>query len=65
MHFIFTPNSGRINQNKFFLKQVVACMNGVARGAGHVAYNGALLAYQSIQQRRFANIWLADNSKLR
>ena len=39
-------------------------MNGISRGAGYLTYNGSFFTYQCIQQRRFTNIRLTNDSKL-
>ena len=61
VNFGFFADSCRVNDDKILAKFVVLRVNRVARGAGNVRDDVALFTQQSVDERRFTDVWLSDD----
>src|SRR4030095_8251594 len=54
-------NSGSVDENELRANAFVHYVDGVACGAGQLAYNGALATYDGVDKRRFTYVRPTDD----
>ena len=63
MHFRLSSDTGCIDEDEFFLEEIVPGVDRVPGGAGDLTYDGALLPHQCIEQGGFPDIGLPNDGK--